>query len=217
MGRYKLGPNGGYYDPNDSGPDQFTPTPGQQVPGMPQQAQPSQGMPIPPGMPQFPRTPQGPSPNGWWDHAGENDVPGYDPNNQTPHEVQPWQGPTPYTGGYDPNGPMYGKPGSWGGGMGDQGNGTFITPSGQSVPRETGPPPGMSQEAWQQGEDYLNRIKTGQGDFGKIFGQSNPYQPLSSLGGKLGGLLNGGNIQPKQPSGGLAGAIFNKYPDLFKR
>jgi hypothetical protein len=43
-----------------------------------------------------------------------------------------------------------------------------------------------------------------------------PQMPkMPSFGASLSALgVNGGNVAPK-PSGGLAGAIFNKYPDLF--
>ena len=199
MGRYKMGPNGGYYDPNDSGPDQFTPTPGQQVPGMPQpQAPPQQsgGFQPPIDFPQFPRTPPVPSPNGWWDHAGENDIPGYDPNNRTPHEVQP----TPYTGGYDPNSPMYGNAGSFGGSS----LGSLAIPniwSGQPLPD------------WMKGDPNQATDRGGWGNWKP----SPPQSKLGGLGASLASLgVNGGNIAAK-PSGGLAGAIFNKYPDLFKK
>lgn len=46
-GRWKMGPNGGFYDPNDSGPDQYTPNPGEmagQQPA-PQQAQAPEAVP----------------------------------------------------------------------------------------------------------------------------------------------------------------------------
>ena len=59
MGRYKLGPQGGYYDPSDSGPDQFTPQPGQQYPGMPAPQQPQQ--------PSMPSNSEGPG--GFTGHA----------------------------------------------------------------------------------------------------------------------------------------------------
>ncbi len=261
MGRYKLGPQGGYYDPNDSGPDQFTPTPGQQYPGMPAPQQAPQGQPQQPG--------------------------GIDPN-APPGTYKPWMesgmgnsgvpttpgvnGQPVYTGGYDPNSPLYQKGGGafgggqigqgggkqappgyhygmdwtsnqlfpdnpndpntppmqkhgegwmgvndapmgggqspWmtlgslgqGGGFGGQnnpGSSTFLTPYGATIPRETGPPPGMSQEAWQQGEDYLNRARNGGGSI---------YGSLGSLGGALG--ANGGNVQPKT---GMLGPIVNQF------
>jgi len=43
-GRWKMGPTGGYWDPNDDGPDQYTPTPGEQAQASPQpQGQPGAG------------------------------------------------------------------------------------------------------------------------------------------------------------------------------
>ncbi len=262
MGRYKLSANGGYYDPNDSGPDQFTPTPGQQYPGMPAPQQAQQ----PPGEDMGPGGIRGPFQPPWMQQpsSGVPTTPGVN-------------GQPVYTGGYDPNSPLYQQ---GGGGFGQQGGGhyegidwdrrwvpdnptqgqtaldemrkQFGPPSGPNVSkgtgmpymidntgggqspwmtlgslgqgggRETGPPPGMSQEAWQQGEDYLNSISQ---PHTNIFGQQVPGTPrgggggsifgsLGSLGGALG--VNGGNVAPK-PSGGIAGAIYNKYPDLFKR
>ena len=230
MGRYKLGPNGGYYDPNDSGPDQFTPTPGQQVPGMPtppQQSQPDPGQQMPPWMKDFPQLP-GPHKGPWMPPIVDN-IPGYDPN-QPPHEMQPWQGQPPVMsesmpdgmGGYRTPGGHFDKDGNllpdapmpdmsgWARKQYPGGQGGPVPPwmQGGGQPWLESPAAGGSG---RYDSTHPPPIAEGYG------GGSNPYQSLSSLGGKLGGLLSGGNIQPKQPSGGLAGAIFNKYPDLFKR
>jgi hypothetical protein len=112
MGRYKMGPQGGYYDPNDSGPDQFTPTPGQQYPGMPapQQTAPT-GPDFGPGVPKFPDFPQLPGPHqGPWMPPIIDSPPGYDPNHPA-HEVggpgtMPWSESMPDGNGgyYNPGG-----------------------------------------------------------------------------------------------------------------
>jgi hypothetical protein len=75
--------------------------------------------------------------------------------------------------------------------------------------RETGPPPGMSQESWQQGEDYLNGLTK---PHTNIFGQQVPGMPrpsggfsLSSLGNAIGS--SGGNVTSKQPSGWRGGVV----------
>ncbi len=193
MPRFKLGPNGGYYDPNDDGPDQFTPTPGQQYPGMPQPAQQPQTQPggfqPPIDFPQFPRTPPGPSPNGWWDHAGEN-IPGLDPN-APPGTYKPWSESMP-----DGNGGYY-NPGG------------HVDANGNQIP---GPPP-LDTSGWPR-----KQYPGGQGGPVPPWMMPQPdkqapggYQSLSQLGGMFGS--SGGNVAPKS-SGGIMGRAF---PDLFKR
>jgi hypothetical protein len=84
-----------------------------------------------------------------------------------------------YTGGYDPNSPLY-----------QPGVGAFG--GAQIGQRETGPPPGMSQEAWQQGEDYLNGLTQAHTN---IFGQQVPGTPRGS------GTL--ASLQPQKDSFGM--------------
>lgn len=101
MGRYKLGPQGAYFDPNDSGPDQASPDQIQQFQQTQQPVQPNTGyqpptgginpgggnirpVPLPPGtqlppMPQIPGGNQGPIARGGWGGQG-NDTPGFDPD-----------------------------------------------------------------------------------------------------------------------------------------
>ncbi len=211
MGRYKLGPQGGYYDPNDSGPDQFTPTPGQQYPGMPapQQAQPSPGGYQPPiDFPQFPRTPPGPSPNGPWDRAGDN---GWD-GTQTPKEVggpgpMPWSEAMPdgSGGSYNPGGhvdangnPLPGPPP-----MDTSGWPRKQYPGGVGGPV----PPWMTLGSLGQGLDQSPKVYgDGMAPSGDLSGSKSIWSSLGSIGNTFG--VNGGNVQPKT---GMLGPIVNQF------
>jgi hypothetical protein len=188
MGRYKLGPQGGYYDPNDSGPDQFTPTPGQQYPGMPAPQQEPQGQPQ-----QSSGLPTTPGVNG-----------------------QPV-----YTGGYDPNSPLYQRDG---GGFGPGQNpwmGQHRSPMqvagdySQAVPGQNyimsagggGQSPWMTLGSLGQGLDQSQKVYgDGMAPTGDLSGSKSIWSSLGSIGNTLG--VNGGNVQPKT---GMLGPIVNQF------
>lgn len=77
MARWKLGPQGAYFDQNDTGPDQVRP--GES--GRPLEGQTPQDM-QQGGQMQL-KTDFTPSPNGLWDHAGDINLPGI-PGGQMP-------------------------------------------------------------------------------------------------------------------------------------
>jgi hypothetical protein len=193
MGRWKGSPQGPYYDPNDTGPDQVAPPPGMGQNGqpLPQQAQPQ--MPPQSGLPTTP---------------GLNGQP-------------------VYTGGYDPNSPLYGTSGSFG--QIGQGGGKQAPPgyhygmdwtSGQLFPDNPNDPntPPMQKhgEGWMGGNDAPMGsgtlaslqpqkdsfgMKSGMdpnmtlGGWGKPTGQMGAFGSLSSLGNTLGSA--GGNVLKK--------------------
>ncbi len=205
MGRYKMGPNGGYYDPNDSGPDQFTPTPGQQYPGMPapQQAQPQQPDNAPPWMKDFPQLP-GPHQGPWMPQTIPDDqVPPewrYDPN-RPPHVLTPWSESMPDGSG-----------GSWN-------PGGHVDANGNPLP--DAPLPDMSGWAHKQypggmGGPIPPWMQGGNGTIGSLFGGSTlgPFNSSSPTGGWKGGVLpkNGGSLASLS---GLGGNVIDALKHRF--
>jgi hypothetical protein len=201
MGRYKLGPQGGYYDPNDSGPDQFTPTPGQQYPGMPAPQQAPQGQPqqaswsqnIPDAGPggmtgQMPQQPGGMDPNAlpgtyhpWSESMPDGSGGSYNPGGHVDANGNPLPGPPPM----DTSGWAHKQyPGGVGGPV----------------------PPWMTLGSLGGSGLGLKEGVLGGPPQGDLTGSKSIWSSLGSIGNTLG--VNGGNVQPKT---GMLGPIVNQF------